>query len=335
MPLAHLPAASRVKSDGVKSEANSLTENFLLAVRQQDKLCKDIYAKRAEVITKIPQFWPLVIEQAPPDVDEYIQPSDSALLLNSLTNLTVERFELPQGDPRSVSIKWEFKENEYFENKVLEKKFWWRRARDGWAGLVSEPVDIKWKDGKDLTGGMLGLVQKVWEEEKAGKEGETEAAKKLKQLMEDTGLGGVSFFAWFGFRGRKISAEEDKEAFQKEQERRAARKTGKETEEDAMDEDSDDDDEDEYEMEIFPTADDLAVCIAEDLWPGAIKYFSKSPPEKAVTMRHKDANQPPTANAQEQDDMSDIDFESDEEMGDDDEEAEGSKDAPATKKRKA
>ncbi|KAH8733346.1 nucleosome assembly protein [Ilyonectria robusta] len=283
-------------------------------LRQQDKLCKDIYAKRAEVITKIPQFWPLVIEQAPPDVDEYIQPSDSALLLNSLTNLTVERFELPQGDPRSVSIKWEFKENEYFENKVLEKKFWWRRARDGWAGLVSEPVDIKWKDGKDLTGGMLGLVQKVWEEEKAGKEGETEAAKKLKQLMEDTGLGGVSFFAWFGFRGRKISAEEDKEAFQKEQERRAARKTGKETEEDAMDSDSDDDDEDEYEMEIFPTADDLAVCIAEDLWPGAIKYFT---------------------NAQEQDDMSDIDFESDEEMGDDDEEAEGSKDAPATKKRKA
>lgn len=318
----------------MKSEANSLTENFLLAVRQQDKLCKDIYAKRAEVITKIPQFWPLVIEQAPPDVDEYIQPSDSALLLNSLTNLTVERFELPQGDPRSVSIKWEFKENEYFENKVLEKKFWWRRARDGWAGLVSEPVDIKWKDGKDLTGGMLGLVQKVWEEEKAGKEGETEAAKKLKQLMEDTGLGGVSFFAWFGFRGRKISAEEDKEAFQKEQERRAARKAGKETEEDAMDEDSDDDDEDEYEMEIFPTADDLAVCIAEDLWPGAIKYFSKLTPEKAATMRHENANQTPTANAQEQDDMSDIDFESDEEMEDDDE-AEGSKDAPATKKRKA
>ncbi|KAF7546436.1 hypothetical protein G7Z17_g8436 [Cylindrodendrum hubeiense] len=279
-------------------------------LRQQDKLCKDIYAKRAEVITKIPQFWPLVIEQAPPDVDEYIQPSDSALLLNSLVNLTVERFELPQGDPRSVSIKWEFKENEYFENKVLEKKFWWRRARDGWAGLVSEPVDIKWKEGKDLTGGMLGLVQKVWEEEKAGKEGETEAAKKLKQLMEDTGLGGVSFFAWFGFRGRKISAEEDKEAFQKEQEHRQARKAGKETEEDAMDEDDDDSDDDEYEMEIFPTADDLAVCISEDLWPGAIKYFT---------------------NAQEQDDMSDIDFESDDEM--DEDEPEG--DAPANKKRKA
>ncbi|KAK7403240.1 hypothetical protein QQX98_011012 [Neonectria punicea] len=308
MQDAHLQEAL-VTYEKLQDIEDDMDEVEVEILRQQDKLLKDIYARRQEVIAKIPQFWPLVLEQAPPEIDEYIQPSDSALLLNSLVNLTVERFELPKGSPHSISIKWEFKENEWFENKVLEKKFWWRRANDGWAGLVSEPVDIKWKEGKDLTGGMLGLVQKVYEEEKAGKEGETAAAKKLKQLMEDTGLGGVSFFAWFGFRGRKISIEEDKEAQKKEQERRQARKAGKETEEEA-DEDSDDDD-DEYEMEIFPTADDLAVCIAEDLWPGAIKYFT---------------------NAQEQDEMSDIDFESDEdeEMDDDD-----TKETPAAKKRKA
>lgn len=242
-------------------------------VRQQEKLTKDIYAKRQEVVNKIPQFWPLVLEQSPPDIDEYIQPQDSALLLSALTNLTVERFELPNGDPRSVSFKWEFSENEYFENKVLEKKFWWRNAKDGWAGLVSDPVDIKWKEGKDLTNGMLGLVQKVWEDEKAGKTGETETTKKLLALMEETGLGGVSFFAWFGFRGRKISPEEDKEASKIAQEKRQLRKAGKEVEDD--DDDDEDDDEDEYELEIFPTADDVAVCIAEDVWPGAIKYFSK------------------------------------------------------------
>ncbi|KAH7152446.1 nucleosome assembly protein [Dactylonectria estremocensis] len=273
-------------------------------LRQQDKLGKAIYAKRQEVIANIPHFWPLVFEQAPPEVDEYILPSDS-VLLNSLVSLSVERFELPQGDPRSVYIKFEFEENEYFEDKVIEKKFWWRRAHDGWAGLVSEPVKINWKKGKDLTEGMLDLVHKVWEEEKAGKSGETAAQKELKKVIEDTGLGGVSFFAWFGFRGRKISVEEDKEASKKEQERREARKAGKETEQDATDED---DDEDEYEMEIFPTGDDLAVCITEDLWPGAINYFTT---------------------AQEQDGMSDIDFEeSDEEMEDDDA-------VPALKKRKA
>jgi hypothetical protein len=28
-------------------------------------------------------------------------------------------------------------------------------------------------------------------------------------------------------------------------------------------------------LEIFPDGDDLAVAITEDLWPGAIKYFSE------------------------------------------------------------
>lgn len=241
-------------------------------MRIQERMSKDLYVKRAKLISEIPNFWPLVFEQAPPDVDEYIQPTDSAVLLSSLVGLSVERFELPEGDPRSISIKWEFAENEYFENKVLEKKFYWRFAKDGWAGLVSEPVDIKWKAGKDLTSGMLDLVAKVYEEEKAGKEEETEAKKALKTQIENTGLGGLSFFAWFGFRGRKVSAEESKEAFKVEVQRRKDRKEGKEV--DAMEEDEED--EDEYELEIFPTGDDLAVCLAEDVWPGAIKYFSKS-----------------------------------------------------------
>ncbi|KAH6892173.1 nucleosome assembly protein [Thelonectria olida] len=278
-------------------------------LRQQDKLTRDIYKRREEVVAKIPQFWPLVLEQAPMEIDEYIRPSDSEVLLTSLVNLKVERFELPNGDPRSLYFKFEFKENEWFENKVLEKKFYWRRAKDSWAGLVSDPVNIKWKSGKDLTSGMLDLVHKIWEEEKAGKEGETENVKQLKKVMDNTPMDDVSFFAWFGFRGRKISIEEHNEAEKKEEERRAARKAGKKTDDDEMDEDEDDD-EDEYELEVFPTADDLAICIAEDLYPGAIKYFT---------------------NAQE-DDVSDIEFESDEdeEMEDDDK-----KDAPATKKRKA
>ena len=37
------------------------------------------------------------------------------------------------------------------------------------------------------------------------------------------------------------------------------------------------DDEEEYEWEIFPTGDDLAIAIAEDLWPNALGYFSELP----------------------------------------------------------
>lgn len=51
-------------------------------VRQQYALSKPLYARRAELLTKIPNFWPLVLEQAPMDIDEYIQPSDSAILLS-------------------------------------------------------------------------------------------------------------------------------------------------------------------------------------------------------------------------------------------------------------
>ena len=245
-------------------------------MRQQEKLSKDLYVKRETVVSKIPNFWPLVFEQAPAEIDEYISPQDSALILNCLKSVWVDRFELPSGgDPRSVSIKFEFSENEYFKNTTLEKKFWWRHAKDGWSGLVSEPIPIQWKKDKDLTSGLGDLVQKVFEEDKAGKEEEeTENKKALKKQMEETGLGGLSFFAWFGFRGRHISAEESVEAFKIEQEKRKARQEGKEV--DAMDEDEEDDEEDEdleYELEIFPTADDVAICISDDLWPGAIKYF--------------------------------------------------------------
>ncbi|WP_348231217.1 hypothetical protein, partial [Salmonella enterica] len=61
-----------------------------------------------------------------------------------------------------------------------------------------------------------------------------------------------------------------------EEQKKADRKAGKFEEDDDDDMDEDDDDEDEYEYEIFPTADDLAVFIAEDLCPGAIKYFTNA-----------------------------------------------------------
>jgi len=276
---------------------DSAVAHIIVAVRQQVQLSQPLYEKRRKLVSQIPNFWPLVIEQAPPDIDEYIQPSDAALLLTSLTSLSVSRFEVENGgngDPRSVAIKWEFNENEYFEDTAIEKKFWWRRSKDGWAGLVSEPVDIRWKKGKDLTGGMLSMVKRVWDEE-LGQEGNgsapdaktlTPSQRALKKKIENTGLGGLSFFAWFGFRGKKISAEENRLAAKQEQEKRALRLNGKasaapDDEEEAEAEDKDEDEDDEDSLEIFPDGDNLAMAITDDLWPGAIKYFSES-----ETIRH-------------------------------------------------
>ena len=314
-------------------------------VRQQVELTRALYAKRHKTVSQIPNFWPLVIEQAPPDIDEYIQPSDSALLLSSLVSLSVSHFEIEDGgtgDPRSVSIRWEFSDNDYFEDKVLEKKFWHRRSKNGWAGLVSEPVDIRWKKGRDLTGGLLGLVKRAWDEEQAlEKEGKlrpvglTAAQKALKRKIDDTGLGGVSFFAWFGFRGNRVSAEESRLAWEKEKEKRQRRQEGQEAasppDEDEDDDDDDDDDDEDEDLEIFPDGDNLAVCIAEDLWPGAIKYFSQLIPFPEIVVCL--SNILIVANAQEQDAASDADFESD----DGDAEAQGvdDNDARPSKKRKA
>ncbi len=194
---------------------------------------------------------------------------------------------MAEGDPRSVLIRFEFAPNAWFEDEVLEKRFWYRRARDGWAGLVSEPVGIRWKAGRDLTGGLGGAAGRLWEAERRVADGKGEgdgrkALREYKELLgklESSAPGAQSFFAWFAFRGRDVGAEESAVAKRVEGVRRAGGKDGKGGDGDgkvvgggAAEEDLEEEEEDEYE--VFPLGDELAISIAEDLWPGAIKYFS-------------------------------------------------------------
>ena len=160
---------------------------------------------------------------------------------------------------------------------------------------MSEPVKIDWKaKEKDLTGGLLDLVISAYEEEKKAtsasstSKGSTKLAskkltplqKQLKAKIEKTPTGGSSFFTWFGYIGRRVSAEESALAAQKEKDEREALKAGKKDEaprEKEIEEEEEEDDDLSYELEIFPDGDDLAVSISEDLWPGALKYFSTLP----------------------------------------------------------
>ncbi|KAI1849396.1 hypothetical protein JX265_008549 [Neoarthrinium moseri] len=290
--------------------------------RQQAVLMKPLYEKRAKTVADIPNFWPLVFEQSPPEVDSYIQPSDSAVISTSLKALSVSRFEVEdggKGDPRSVVIKFEFNENEYFENTVLEKKFWQRQSKDGrFSGLVSEPVAIKWKPGKDLTEGLLDQAVAIYEQDKkSGRTGLvkvkdfTPEQKALQKKIQATGMGGVSFFAFFGYRGYPVSEEESRLAVEKDKEERRLRAEGKSKNDDdeapELVEEGDEDDEEEI-LEIFPDGEELAVAISEDLWPSALKYFTQ---------------------AQEVDGISEMDFE---ELEDDEDEED---EEPPAKKQKA
>ena len=76
-----------------------------------------------------------------------------------------------------------------------------------------------------------------------------------------------------------------------EKEERRKRKAGEEVvkkddEDEEMGEDDDEDEDDEDDdLDIFPMGDAVAMAIADDLWPGALKYFSRfiaSPPPQAT-----------------------------------------------------
>lgn len=296
---------------GGQSTRNTLTTfnttSYLLCsklthvtVRQEVLVKLPLYKKRHELVAQIPNFWPLVFEQAPTDIDEFIQPSDSSLLLTSLASFSVSRFEFGDGhhgDPRSLSFRFEFNENDHFEDRVIEKNFWQRKCKDGWSGLVSEPVEIRWKNGKDLTGGLLGMVKKVWDAQQSGQKTGglkptelTPDERALKKKIANTGLGGMSFFAWFGYVGRLVSAEESREAVEVARQERLARQAGNAPISNGDDDEVEDGDGDEENaLEIFPEGENLAIALSEDLWPNAIKYFTT---------------------AQEQDEVSDDDFES-------------------------
>jgi hypothetical protein len=229
-----------------------------------------LYAKRHDIISNIDNFWPLVFEQCPPDLDRYITPNDAEVLAK-LKTLYVKRFEIPMGpekidaetgDPRSIAFTFEFEDNDSFSNTVLEKKFWYRRS----------------KDGKDSTEGLTDAAYEVFEaRKKAGdmKLNDFTAHKKLHHLIEKWNADNTSFFTWFAFvsNTRYVSAEESTQANKEYSERQAKRLKGERIESPEPDED------DMLDMagddEVHPGGDELAQLLAEDVWPNAIKYFSK------------------------------------------------------------
>ncbi|KAF2125551.1 hypothetical protein P153DRAFT_370203 [Dothidotthia symphoricarpi CBS 119687] len=263
-------------------------------LRKSEALHTPLYKKRAQVISRIPHFWSLVFEQAPTEIDNFIQPSDSRVFAECLDTFEVTRFDL-ENSPRSFALKFGFSENEWFSDTTLEKKFWFRKTKE-WAGLVSEPVKIHWKKGKDLTGGLTDAACKLGEaRQKLGNTSTPEARKKeaalpeyknMAQRNETATEASVSFFGLFAFVSgyRWVSAEESAQVEKEDKEKMEKLKRGE-----AVDDDDDDDDDDEaepeqqdyQETEVFPDGDEVVTLIAEDMWPNAIKYYKAAFDEDA------------------------------------------------------
>lgn len=267
-------------------------------VKQQYQLSKPAYEKRAVITSEIPNFWAIVLETCPPEIDQFIQPQDSQIFAESLKSISVTRPEIDgdskEGNPRTVSFRFEFAPNDFFADTVLEKTFHWRRASDGFTGLVSEPVPVQWKKGKDLSEGLNDMAVKLFEaRKKAGDflKSDLPEYEALAEKLTTANAINTSFFTWFGFvSGRRyISAEESEKAEAEYKEKKAkGEKVAAGEDEDEDEDDEAEDKNDDSVVEVHEEGEQLAISFAEDLWPGAIKYFTQ---------------------AQGMDDMSDIDFE--------------------------
>lgn len=167
---------------------------------------------------------------------------------------------------------------------MLEKKFWFRKSKD-WTGLVSEPVLIHWKKGKDLTSGLTDAAYKLFEaRKKLGIDTSDEKARKketklpeykaLADKIDTTTDSSISFFGLFAFVSswRFVSAEESEKVTKADKEKLEKVKRGEKTEED--EDEAEEESQDSQEVEVFPGADEFVTIIMEDMWPNAIKYYS-------------------------------------------------------------
>lgn len=107
---------------------------------------------------------------------------------------------------------------------------------------------IQWREGKDLTEGVTEAAVAAWEERKAGVLGNGSQEERLKELMTE---GPSSFFNWFLWTGVHDALGEGHEEHDDGCEGHGHPGT-----------------------EVFPNGEEVAMQIAEDMYPNAPKYFS-------------------------------------------------------------
>lgn len=109
----------------------------------------------------IPSFWLTVLKNS--DLGDNITPSDTPILEN-LVDIT----STVESNPTGFTLYFHFKENEFFNNKVLKKVYEMKMTPD-----AEDPFDyegptivkctgdvIEWKDGKDVTKKVVKKKQK-------------------------------------------------------------------------------------------------------------------------------------------------------------------------------
>lgn len=108
--------------DALQQKVDTLVEDFRKAdaelIKHELKLQAPLYKKRAEIVSSVKDFWfQALINCMATNV--YIDDADHEAL-SYLSNVDVER---DLNDPRAATITFSFRENPFFSNDKLAKKF--------------------------------------------------------------------------------------------------------------------------------------------------------------------------------------------------------------------
>ncbi|KAK4871521.1 hypothetical protein RN001_015645 [Aquatica leii] len=132
--------------DSCQNEIEALNEQAseeILKVEQKfNQLRKPYFDKRAEIISKVPNFWTTAFTNHP-DLNSLLEEGEEDCFQH-LTKLDVEEFEDIKSGYR---LHFHFEDNPYFDNTVLTKEF----QLGNLGAPTSLSIPIRWKDDMDLT----------------------------------------------------------------------------------------------------------------------------------------------------------------------------------------
>jgi nucleosome assembly protein 1-like 1 len=193
-------------------------EEYKKIEQKYQKLLEPVFEKRSSLVNGdskddgIPDFWLYALKNS--DIFEELNEKDEDSL-KYLTNVTSTDFSGEDGE--GYILEFHYRENPYFENKVLSKKFY-KDSEDDEAGDLkpAKGTEIEWKEGKDLTstfetkkkkhkgGGKPKIVKKkipcasfynffssISEEELDGIEDEEEMQAIEEELYQEQQIGEV------------------------------------------------------------------------------------------------------------------------------------------------
>jgi nucleosome assembly protein 1-like 1 len=139
-----------LKEIKLKKQKNdhSYREELCLLERKYDQINQLLYEERAKIVNTIPNFWRTVLLNHP--VFENIISDQDKEALSYLRNLFVKYDE----SSPSFTLGFEFSDNQFFSNKILEKEFRLLNSSDTESPDIifedSKGTEILWKDGNNL-----------------------------------------------------------------------------------------------------------------------------------------------------------------------------------------